>query len=75
MADESVPETTTGESLLTVPSSDAQSQLTVAVDELLANLEVKFDAINKEMIEKLEDMARRMDELEASFVSSGIATE
>jgi heat shock factor-binding protein 1 len=52
-------------------NSDAQGQLTAAVDELLDQLQSKFDNVSKEVFGKLDDMTRRLDELEASLTSSG----
>jgi heat shock factor-binding protein 1 len=59
------------ESFLSQPNSDAQGQLTAAVDELLDQLQSKFDNVSKEVFGKLDDMTRRLDELEASLTSSG----
>ncbi|KAJ5160031.1 uncharacterized protein N7482_007035 [Penicillium canariense] len=71
MAEEASPEkTTAGESFLSQPS-DAQGQLTAAVDDLLDQLQSKFDNVSKEMFGKLDDMTRRLDELEASLTASG----
>lgn len=79
-------------------NSDAQGQLTAAVDELLDQLQSKFDNVSKEMFGKcpyssyrlataqsayplaslyttnlppVDDMTRRLDELEASLTASG----
>ncbi|KAJ5218812.1 uncharacterized protein N7498_000911 [Penicillium cinerascens] len=72
MAEESAAEKApAGESFLSQPNSDAQGQLTAAVDELLDQLQSKFDNVSKEVFGKLDDMTRRLDELEASLVSSG----
>ncbi|KAJ5246182.1 hypothetical protein N7468_001165 [Penicillium chermesinum] len=74
MADEATPTKGKGsgeESLLSQPNADAQGQLTAAVDELLDQLQSKFDNISKEMFGKLDDMTRRLDELEASLTASG----
>ncbi|PWY84964.1 hypothetical protein BO70DRAFT_428551 [Aspergillus heteromorphus CBS 117.55] len=46
---------------------DPQNQFTAAVDDLLDQLQHKFDGVSREMFGKLDDMARRLDELEASF--------
>ncbi|KAJ5101807.1 hypothetical protein NUU61_004029 [Penicillium alfredii] len=59
-----------GESLLSQPNSDPQGQLTAAVDELLHQLQSKFDNVSQEMFGKLDDMTRRLDELEASLTTS-----
>ncbi|GES59819.1 heat shock factor binding protein 1-domain-containing protein [Aspergillus terreus] len=80
------------------PSTDAQEQFTAAVDELLDQLQHKFDTVSREMFGKrsylrpseglgtdwrkrrltmrlVDDMARRLDELEASLtVVSDAAT-
>ncbi|KAJ5832625.1 hypothetical protein N7474_000936 [Penicillium riverlandense] len=61
---------TEGESLLSNPNSDAQGQLAAAVDELLDQLQSKFDNVSKEMFGKLDDMTRRLDELEASLTAT-----
>ncbi|KAJ5312516.1 hypothetical protein N7508_003346, partial [Penicillium antarcticum] len=59
-----------GESLLSQPNSDAQGQLTAAVDELLDQLQSKFENVSTEMFGKLDDMTKRLDELEASLTAS-----
>ncbi|PYI11110.1 hypothetical protein BO78DRAFT_393581 [Aspergillus sclerotiicarbonarius CBS 121057] len=71
MATESSPPLSTTE---TVPpptsaaqTSDPQGQFSAAVDDLLDQLQHKFDGVSREMFGKLDDMARRLDELEASF--------
>ncbi|CAL5870705.1 uncharacterized protein PFLUO_LOCUS4945 [Penicillium psychrofluorescens] len=61
---------TEGESLLSNPNSDAQGQLAAAVDDLLNQLQSKFDNVSKEMFGKLDDMTRRLDELEASLTAN-----
>ncbi|KAE8352994.1 heat shock factor binding protein 1-domain-containing protein [Aspergillus coremiiformis] len=50
---------------------DAQDQLNAAIDELLDQLHHKFDNVSREMFGKLDDMARRLDELEASLTVPG----
>lgn len=61
------------------PTANAQNpdatreQFTAAVDELLDQLQYKFDAVSREMFTKFDDMARRLDELEASLTISGDA--
>ncbi|KAE8148948.1 heat shock factor binding protein 1-domain-containing protein [Aspergillus avenaceus] len=54
-------------------NTDAQGQFNMAVDELLDQLQHKFDNVSREMFGKLDDMARRLDELEASLSVSGAA--
>ncbi|KAL3434913.1 heat shock factor binding protein 1-domain-containing protein [Aspergillus tetrazonus] len=61
------------------PSTDVQGQFTAAVDDLLDQLQHKFDTVSREMFGKFDDMARRLDELEASLraaedAASGAAT-
>ncbi|KAJ5120675.1 uncharacterized protein N7515_010063 [Penicillium bovifimosum] len=64
-----------GESFLSQPNSDAQGQLAAAVDDLLNELQSKFDSVSTEMFGKLDEMTKRLDELEASLTtSSGSAT-
>ncbi|KAJ5227019.1 uncharacterized protein N7469_007025 [Penicillium citrinum] len=71
MAEELSPQKTSPEeSFLSQPNSDAQGQLTAAVDELLDQLQGKFDNVSKEVFGKLDDMTRRLDELEASMAGS-----
>ncbi|KAJ6102645.1 hypothetical protein N7486_005072 [Penicillium sp. IBT 16267x] len=69
--EDSPTKTSTEESFLSQPNSDAQGQLTAAVDELLDQLQGKFDNVSKEMFSKLDDMTRRLDELEASLSAAG----
>ncbi|KKA18635.1 hypothetical protein T310_7405 [Rasamsonia emersonii CBS 393.64] len=42
-------------------------ELAAAVDDLLDQLQHKFDKVSTEIFGKLDDMARRLDELEASL--------
>ncbi|KAL4988504.1 heat shock factor binding protein 1-domain-containing protein [Aspergillus falconensis] len=49
------------------PNTDAQGQFTAVVDDLLDQLQHKFDTVSREMFGKFNDMARRLDELEASL--------
>ncbi|KAJ5629683.1 hypothetical protein N7528_003340 [Penicillium herquei] len=65
--DSSPAKTSAEESMLSQPNSDAQGQLTAAVDELLDQLQGKFENVSKEMFGKLDDMTRRLDELEAAL--------
>ncbi|KAJ5783037.1 hypothetical protein N7457_004811 [Penicillium paradoxum] len=81
MADDSMPSSPDkltpppeGESLLSTPNSDAQGQLTAAVDDLLNELQSKFENVSTEMFGKLDEMTKRLDELEASLSASGSAT-
>ncbi|RAH45789.1 heat shock factor-binding 1 family protein [Aspergillus brunneoviolaceus CBS 621.78] len=49
------------------PAPEIQSELNAAVDDLLDQLQHKFDGVSREIFGKLDDMARRLDELEASL--------
>ncbi|KAL1953986.1 hypothetical protein VTO42DRAFT_1872 [Malbranchea cinnamomea] len=49
---------------------DGAQQLATAVDELINQLEAKFDGVSKEIFGKLDDMARRLDQLEASIAAA-----
>ncbi|RAL13956.1 heat shock factor-binding 1 family protein [Aspergillus homomorphus CBS 101889] len=51
----------------TTPPSSIQSELNAAVDDLLDQLQHKFDGVSRDIFAKLDDMARRLDELEASL--------
>jgi len=46
-------------------------QLALAVDDLLNQLQHKFDKVSTEIFGKLDDMARRLDQLESSLILSG----
>ncbi|OJJ50974.1 hypothetical protein ASPZODRAFT_11818 [Penicilliopsis zonata CBS 506.65] len=63
-----------GELVQAQENSEPQEQLAAAVDELLDQLQHKFDHVSREIYGKLDDMARRLDELEASFAVAGDAT-
>ncbi|OAX79824.1 hypothetical protein ACJ72_05856 [Emergomyces africanus] len=54
----------------TTAGHESSTQLAQAVDELLDQLQNKFDKVSTEVIGKLDDMARRLDQLEASLASS-----
>ncbi|KAL3464181.1 heat shock factor binding protein 1-domain-containing protein [Aspergillus heterothallicus] len=51
--------------------TDAHGQFTAAVDDLLDQLQHKFDTVSREMFGKFDDMARRLDELESSLSIAG----
>ncbi|KMP08859.1 hypothetical protein CIHG_07029 [Coccidioides immitis H538.4] len=46
---------------------NGSQQLAVAVDDLLDQLQHRFTNVSNEIFGKLDDMARRLDELEASL--------
>ncbi|EEQ90052.1 hypothetical protein RJZ56_005465 [Blastomyces dermatitidis] len=54
----------------TTAGDESSNQLVQAVDELLDQLQNKFDKVSKEIFGKLDDMARRLDQLEAALASS-----
>ncbi|ODM18016.1 hypothetical protein SI65_06804 [Aspergillus cristatus] len=59
----------TGETVQSQQNIDAQGQFNAAVDELLDQLQHKFDNVSRDMFGKLDDMAHRLDDLEASLTS------
>ncbi|KAI9371799.1 heat shock factor binding protein 1-domain-containing protein [Aspergillus egyptiacus] len=69
MSDTNLPaETTLSRSAsVSQPTTDPQGQFAAAVDDLLEQLQHKFDTVSREMFGKFDDMARRLDELEASL--------
>ncbi|EEH22758.1 hypothetical protein PABG_04969 [Paracoccidioides brasiliensis Pb03] len=54
----------------TTAGDESSNQLAQAVDELLDQLQDKFDKVSAEIFEKLDDMMRRLDQLEASLTTS-----
>ncbi|KAF2806495.1 uncharacterized protein BDZ99DRAFT_394408, partial [Mytilinidion resinicola] len=42
-------------------------ELTAVVDELLGQLSNKFSTISSELLSKMDDMSRRLDNLEATI--------
>ncbi|PGH02282.1 hypothetical protein GX51_04722 [Blastomyces parvus] len=54
----------------TTAGDESSNQLVQAVDELLDQLQNKFDKVSTEIFGKLDDMARRLDQLEAVLASS-----
>lgn len=51
-------------------TTDAPSELTAAVDDLLETVRSKFSTATTEMLAKMDDMSRRLDNLEAVLRSS-----
>jgi heat shock factor-binding protein 1 len=47
------------------PDSNAPAELTAVVDELLDTLQKKFSTVSSSMLEKMDEMSRRLDSLEA----------
>ncbi|KAL2011530.1 hypothetical protein VTN00DRAFT_4248 [Thermoascus crustaceus] len=56
-----------------VGDNSGTQELAAAVDDLLVQLQKKFDGVSSEIFGKLDDMARRLDELEASLSVAGEA--
>ncbi|KAL8722950.1 MAG: hypothetical protein Q9225_000642 [Loekoesia sp. 1 TL-2023] len=50
--------------------NDAPNELIKAVDELLDDLSTKFSKVSTEVFAKMDEMAQRLDELEASIKAS-----
>ncbi|KAK8180743.1 heat shock factor binding protein 1-domain-containing protein [Phyllosticta citribraziliensis] len=58
----------------TPSSSDSESgsaELTAVVDDLLNQLSTKFQGISKELLDKMDDMSRRLDALESTIQGGG----
>ncbi|KAF1921355.1 heat shock factor binding protein 1-domain-containing protein [Ampelomyces quisqualis] len=49
------------------PNSDSSSELAAVVDDLLSQLNTKFSTISSELLAKMDDMSRRLDNLEANI--------
>lgn len=49
----------------TTTTNPETAELTAAVDDLLNTLRAKFTAATSAMLEKMDDMSRRLDNLEA----------
>ncbi|MCJ1268902.1 hypothetical protein MMC22_008790 [Lobaria immixta] len=57
-----------------LPNNDGQNNEVIkAVDELLDLITVKFSKISTEVFAKMDEMAQRLDELEAS-IKAGVDT-
>ncbi|QDS77244.1 hypothetical protein FKW77_003254 [Venturia effusa] len=48
-------------------SDKATAELSIVVDELLNQLSAKFAGISEELISKMDDMSKRLDNLESSI--------
>ncbi|KAL8974724.1 MAG: hypothetical protein Q9197_001055 [Variospora fuerteventurae] len=55
--------------------NDAPNELIKAVDELLDNLSTKFSKVSTEVFAKMDEMAQRLDELEASIKATADTIE
>ncbi|KAM0290321.1 hypothetical protein ACHAO9_005098 [Fusarium lateritium] len=49
------------------PSDDARADVTAAVEELLNSLSNKFAGVSSEIFAKMDEMSRRLDNLEAAL--------
>ncbi|KAL9014583.1 MAG: hypothetical protein Q9173_000767 [Seirophora scorigena] len=59
----------------TADVNDAPNELINAVDELLDNLSTKFSKVSTEVFAKMDEMAQRLDELEASIKATADTIE
>ncbi|CAN9277576.1 hypothetical protein GT037_010947 [Alternaria burnsii] len=48
-------------------NQESSGELTAVVDELLNQLNTKFTAVSSELLAKMDDMSRRLDNLEATI--------
>ncbi|KAK7193302.1 hypothetical protein DPSP01_013670 [Paraphaeosphaeria sporulosa] len=48
-------------------STDSSAELQQVVDDLLTQLQSKFTNVSSELLAKMEDMSRRLDNLEATI--------
>ncbi|RKL43578.1 hypothetical protein BFJ72_g4401 [Fusarium proliferatum] len=55
---------------LSKPSDDARADVTAAVEELLNSLSNKFAGVSSEIFAKMDEMSRRLDNLEAALQES-----
>ncbi|TKA23216.1 hypothetical protein B0A50_07609 [Salinomyces thailandicus] len=55
-------------------SEIAPSELVSVVDDLLAQLQTKFSNVSAELVGKLDEMSRRLDNLEATIQASNEQT-
>ncbi|KAF4487740.1 heat shock factor binding 1 [Fusarium agapanthi] len=53
-----------------IPSDDARADVTAAVEELLNSLSNKFAGVSSEIFAKMDEMSRRLDNLEAALQES-----
>ncbi|KAK0728112.1 heat shock factor binding protein 1-domain-containing protein, partial [Lasiosphaeria miniovina] len=51
-------------------SDDARSDLTAQVEDLLNTLSNKFAGVSSEIFAKMDEMSRRLDNLEAQLVAN-----
>ncbi|MCJ1411870.1 hypothetical protein MMC19_005962 [Ptychographa xylographoides] len=58
-----------GDIVLQPQEGDPANELAVLVDELLDGLTVKFSTVSAEIFAKMDEMSRRLDNLESSIVA------
>lgn len=51
-------------------SDDARAELTAQLDELLNTLSNKFAGVSSEIFAKMDEMSRRLDNLEAALMAN-----
>ncbi|KAL2160673.1 hypothetical protein VTH06DRAFT_1361 [Thermothelomyces fergusii] len=51
-------------------SDDARGELTAQVDDLLNTLSNKFASVSSEIFAKMDEMSRRLDNLEAQLMAN-----
>jgi len=59
------------ENRLSTNSTDAPAELSAVVDELLNSLSNKFAGVSSEIFAKMDEMSRRLDNLEATLQDNG----
>ncbi|RMZ71355.1 heat shock factor binding 1 [Pyrenophora seminiperda CCB06] len=52
-------------------NAEGSGELTAVVDDLLNQLNNKFTSISSELLSKMDDMSRRLDNLEATMAGDG----
>ncbi|CAE7020618.1 hypothetical protein CFE70_002891 [Pyrenophora teres f. teres 0-1] len=52
-------------------NAEGSGELTAVVDDLLNQLNTKFTTISSELLSKMDDMSRRLDNLEATMAGDG----
>ncbi|KAG9191343.1 hypothetical protein G6011_09431 [Alternaria panax] len=55
-------------------NQESSEELTAVVDDLLNQLNTKFTTVSSELLAKMDDMSRRLDNLEAT-IQSGDGTK
>ncbi|KAF2251996.1 hypothetical protein BU26DRAFT_516713 [Trematosphaeria pertusa] len=58
---------TTSDATSTVATGDSSGELAQVVDDLLTQLNNKFSSVSSELLAKMDDMSRRIDNLESTI--------